>query len=76
MAVDNRGYQEKTNGKTGSILNADGNASPVTMPSNGKLKFATLGKMDMQKTAKVPIVFGTDIAKSSSALTLSKRIVI
>jgi hypothetical protein len=52
MAVDNRGYQEKTNGKTGSILNADGNASPVTMPSNGKLKFATLGKMDMQLWGK------------------------
>jgi hypothetical protein len=28
------------------------------------------------RTGNVPIVFGTDIAKSSSALTLSKRIVI
>jgi len=28
------------------------------------------------QTGGVPIVFGTDIAKSSSALTLSKRIVI
>jgi hypothetical protein len=48
MTVDNRVCRKKTNGKTGSILNADGNANPVTMLKQREMKFATFGKMDLQ----------------------------
>ena len=76
MAVDNRGYQEKTNGKTGSILNADGNASPVTMPSNGKLKFATLGKMDMQLWGKTFCNFVEKGLAKNNARDLSLQLLV
>jgi hypothetical protein len=38
--------------------------------------FIVFAVLERNRSALDPVVFGTDIAKSSSALTLSKRIVI
>jgi len=40
------------------MLKADGKENSVTMPSNGKMKFATLWKMDMQLWGKTFCNFG------------------